>query len=1054
MEKKQSFHEIAFYSLKEIIHPLRIMAIVMTLGIMQLNAIGASIQQQLRITGTITDAGTGQVMPGVNVVVKGTTIGTISDGSGKYSIETTQPNAILVFSFIGYVTQEVPVAGRSVIDVALLNEVTGLQEVVVIGYGTQKKSDLTGSIASIKADKLLVEKPQAIQDILRGNIAGLEVGFSTSAKGGGSLEIRGENSLKTSSYPLIVLDGVIYPGALEDINPYDIQTIDVLKDASSAAVYGARSANGVILITTTKKGTQTRPTINFNSSIGLATIATKPPIYDPWEFIEWRREMLRSTNRNTAPANTKLYLFDNPNNLPEGVTMDMWLDGKTGDPIDIWLGRLGFGSIELVNYHAGKYVDWEDLVYQTGFRQDHNLSIAGQKEETTYYWSIGYNDNEGFIVGDMFKTIRSRLNLESKVTDWITVGLNSQFASRDESGVPAAWGQSIGCSPWGSFYKDDGVTIRWSPLDEQDRINPLYDMTFTDRKRNYTTFNNNLYGTIKLPLGITYQIVFAPLFEFYENLNHYSAQHYLWGAYGGQATREQSKIYSWQIDNLLKWNKTINVHQIDVTLLANAEKYQRWQNYMSAQGFSPSDVLGYHNISVGKSATYVLTSDDQYSTGDALMARLFYSLMSRYMLTLSIRRDGYSAFGLKNPYGVFPAMAVAWVFTDESFLNNDFFYGKLRLSWGQNGNREIGRYDALSDMGIGKQPYVTLGGVAYENNQLYVNRMSNPNLKWEKTQSINIGLDFSFKKGLVDGSIEVYDMHTKDLLVDRKLPDITGFTSVASNLGEIQNKGFELNLNARIIAKENLLWRSNLTFSLNRNKVLHLYGDMVDVTDESGNVIGQREADDITNRWFIGQALDRVWDPEVAGIWQIGQEAEAQRYAQYPGDFHIIDVDDDGKITQLDNVFQGYTEPRFRWNMRHEFNILKAIDFSFNMYSYWGHVGNYSTPAKHNPKPEKGNEYNYPFWTPENPINDYARIRTYSTGEFNVWREKSFIRLDRVSLSYTVPSALCTKMHIKDLKFYGNIQNAALWSPHWDFWDPEYSGPNPRYFTLGINLTL
>jgi len=294
-------------------------------------------------------------------------------------------------------------------------------------------------------------------------------------------------------------------------------------------------------------------------------------------------------------------------------------------------------------------------------------------------------------------------------------------------------------------------------------------------------------------------------------------------------------------------------------------------------------------------------------------------------------------------------------------------FGKLRFSWGENGNREVGRYAALSDMGTGKYPYTKLSGTTYENNRLYVNQMANYNLRWEKTRSINIGLDFGVKEDLITGSIDFYKMRTLDLLVDRVLPNVTGFASVTSNLGEVDNAGFEISLNARIMNKQNFLWRSNFTFYLNRNKIVHLYGDMVDVLDESGNVIGEREGDDITNGWFIGHAIDQIWQPRILGVWQLGEEDAANVYGVFPGDFKIKDVNNDDKITILDNEFQGYRQPRFRWNMRHDFNIYKDFDLSFNLYSYWGHYDEFDEAKNNSNYPDRNNSYIYPYWTPENP---------------------------------------------------------------------------------------
>jgi TonB-dependent starch-binding outer membrane protein SusC len=1018
-----------------------------------------NIQQQ-PVIGTIKDSQTGAAMPGVNIQIKGTTLGTISDATGKFSLNVSDPNAVLIFSFIGYSTIEVPVAGKTIIDLDLESEVAGLDEVVVIGYGTMKKRDLTGSVSSVKTGQTENEKPQAIQDILRGNVAGLEVGLSTSAKGGGSLEIRGDKSLKTSSTPLLVLDGVIYPGALEDINPVDIETIDVLKDASSSAVFGAHAANGVIVITT-KKGKSGKPLINLTSSVGVATLATMPDIYGPDGFITWRQDVLRALNYYNPNTKNKLYIFDNPEKLPDGVTMTMWMDNKTGDPLDIWLARLGLLDMEVTNYKEGKSVDWKKMVFQNGVRQDHNLSISGTKDEISYYWSLGYNNNEGIIVGDQFKTIRSRVKIDAKVTRWMTAGLNTQFSNRDESSIEADWTRAQMNPPYGSIYEDDGVTLRLSPTDNPGSgvRHPLYDKIFQDRRQITKSTISTLYANIKLPLGITYQMNFTPEISTYDYMNHQSAKHQEWAMIGGRSQRQQTSVYSWQIDNLFKWNKVINVvHKIDATFLINAEKYQSWSNWMAIQGFDPTDALGYHYMQAGTSATSSITSNDQYSTGDALMGRLFYSFKDRYMATVSVRRDGYSAFGLENPRGTFPALALGWTFTEEEFLKNNILtYGKLRVSWGANGNREIGRYAALSNMGIGKYAYNTLAGTVYQMNSLYPSNMSNYKLKWERTQTINIGVDFSILAGLLDGSMEFYKERTLDLLIDRSIPSILGYSpsTVASNLGEVDNRGFELNLNARILDRPNFAWRGNLTFSLNRNEIVHLYGDMVDVVDASGNVIGQKEGDDIQNKWFIGHSIDEIWEPRILGVWQIGEETEAARYGQNPGDFKLLDKDNNGKINDIDNEFQGFRRPRFQWNMRHEFKIYKNFDLSLSLYSYWGHKGTFNSAKNRDGNyPDRLNSYIVPYWTPQNPLNDYARIFSSEGGAvFNVWREKSFIRLDNISLSYTLPNNVINSA-ISNLKFLVTIRNIGYYAPKWKFWDPENSAPTPRYFTFGVNLTL
>ena len=419
--------------------------------------------QKFTVKGTVKTQ-TGEPIPGVTVAVKGKSMGTITDANGNYTLDTPGATSVLVFSFVGLKSQEIAVNSKSTINVTLEEESIGLEEVVAVGYGTMKKSDLTGSVSSVKSSQVENEKPQVLQDILRGNIAGLQVGFSTSAKGGGNMELRGDNTLTAGSDPLIVLDGVIYQGGLEDINPNDIEAIDVLKDASSTAVYGARSANGVILVTT-KKGKQGKPVINVNSSIGMAQMATLEDVYSPYEFLDWRTKVMQSLNYYNAATNQKLYKFVDPNKLPSGVTEAQWRDGSAGELTDIWLARIGLLPVEIKNYKAGQNVDWTDMVFKNGFRQDHNLSLSGKKDEITYYFSLGYNNNEGIIVGDGFSTIRSRINLDAKVTDWLTVGVNTQFSNRDESKmnrynsdnslkdptIQADWALRVNNSPWGSI---------------------------------------------------------------------------------------------------------------------------------------------------------------------------------------------------------------------------------------------------------------------------------------------------------------------------------------------------------------------------------------------------------------------------------------------------------------------------------------------------------------------------------------------------------------------------------------------------------------------------
>ncbi|MBW7892026.1 MAG: SusC/RagA family TonB-linked outer membrane protein, partial [Chitinophagaceae bacterium] len=626
---------------------------------------GTAVAQQITVQGNVTSAENQNGIPGVSVTVSGTTNGTTTDDDGKFTLQNVPGNGRLVFSSIGFKTQTISVNNQTTINVTLQTETSSLDQIVVIGYGTTKKKDLTGAIASVKVEQLENEHPASVQDVLRGNVPGLNVGFSATAKGDAGLQIRGKNTLNAGSSPLIVVDGVIYYGALADINPNDIETIDVLKDASSAAVYGSKAASGVIQITT-KKGKTGKPTINVNSSIGTATMSVNNRVYNAEEFLyTWRRNVKYSTNINAKP-----YQFDDPRQLPSNISVADWIAydnaNPNADPVVVWLQRLNLQPVEIENYKKGQSIDWYDMMFHNGLRQDYNISLSGRKEGVNYYWSLGYMNNEGVVKGDQYGVARSRLNIDAKVTNFLNVGMNTQFSIRDESSIPVDWGLITANSPWGSFYNDDSTLLRFRPNDEvSGGNNPFGVPTYSNRLRKYYELNASLFAKLSLPFGIKFQTNFTPRFEWYNFFNGQSVLWQDWANIGGRATRENRNIYQWQIDNLLTWNKDIGRdHHIDITLLQNAEKFQVWRNKVVATGFQPNDALSYHNLAAATGVVVTNAGDysdesgtlgDEVSSGDALMSRLFYSFKQRYMLTLTVRRDGYSAFGQMNPRATFPS---------------------------------------------------------------------------------------------------------------------------------------------------------------------------------------------------------------------------------------------------------------------------------------------------------------------------------------------------------------------------------------------------------------
>lgn len=934
------------------------------------------------------------------------------------------------------------------INVELEEDVAQLEEVVVVGYGTMRKKDLTGAITRISTENE-TQSVTSVVEMLRGKVAGFSTGFGTSAKGGGSMMIRGQKSIKASNQPLIVLDGIIFNGSLEDINPNDIETIDILKDGSSAAVYGARAASGVVVIST-KQGKEGRPVINFGMKLGMQNLTRDQRPFNGQEYMLMRRdEKIRSN------PNRPLGYYHSPNNLPEGVDLSTWMayTGAVGDasPTEIWLNRLALSTTEIDNYLAGRETDWYDASFQNAFRQDYNVSISGKNDRISYYWSLGNINNEGIVVGDQYKAIRSRLNMNVNVTDWLLVGLQAHYATRNESVDAVNWEEAIQASPWGSKYEEDG-TLKFYPNDDVMCVNPFASHEQRDRFNVAQTFNATLNAKVTLPWGFTYEMN-------YSDYNKWEKNHYFDPAtsisgekYKGHAVRRNNSAHSWMLDNILRWSHTFNkMHKFDLTFLFNLEQNETWSDKAENSNLTPSDVLGWHAVANGINP--VVDSSDAIDTGNAMMTRLNYNLKDRYLFTASFRRDGYSAFGANNPYANFPAFAFGWRMSEENFIKSFSWIDnlKLRFSWGINGNRSIGRYAALANLDSDK--YLHDGKPV---NGIFATRLPNKDLKWEKTEAYNVGLDFAVFGNRLSGTLEGYYMSTKDLLLDRSLPNIIGFSNITSNLGEVRNKGFELSLNSVNIDHKNFKWSSSFIASLNRNEIAHLYGEMTDVQDKDGNVIGQREEDDIQNGWYIGHALDEIYDYKILGVWQENEREEAAKYGKEPGDFKVWDVNGDGEyLPEDDKVFQGYKRPRFSFGIGNTMEFLKCIDFSFFIRSELGHKSSnshYSHPTDY--YYDRINAYKYDYWTPENPTNEFARLGSNTKSpSFHVYKNRSYVRLQEVSLAYRMPNRITSKLGVSNVRLYMHISNPLLIT-NWDFWDPESLSPAPRTFTFGINFSL
>jgi TonB-linked SusC/RagA family outer membrane protein len=1028
---------------------------------------------QTNVKGTVSD-GKSAPIPGATIKVKETGKAVATDVNGNYTISAAG-NSTLIISSIGYTTIEQKVNNRTTINVQLTDDSRQLSDVVVIGYGTRAVKDVTGAISSIKAEKFENENPVSITDLIKGNVPGISVGMNTSARGGGvgDLLVRGKASLTGNTNPLVVLDGVIYNGAISDINPNDIERIDIIKDASALAVYGSVSAAGAVAVTT-KKGKLGAPQIAFNVNYGITQLEKNQKFYQGEDFLNWRSDAARATN-TTNPY----YFYSNPNALPAGVTLAQFLGTSTGDPTTVWLQRIGLQNNEINNYKAGNVTDWSKLVWRNGKRQDYTGSLSGRTENVSYYMSGNFTRNQNEIVGDQYTNYRFRVNLEGKASKFLTFGMNTQFSSRDEGGNAADWKQIINSSPYGDVYNLNG-SGQLTRIDTDDsglnQRNPLLAYTYDSKVAIQNILFANLYAKVALPFGIQYSLNYSPQIESYRNFSFKPlADPDENAATGGEGSRSMEDRYRYNIDNLLTWNKTFGIHNFDVTFLLNREKYQSWYTTSSNSNFTPSDALGYHQIGAG--LLPVTSSDDRVSNGSAIMGRLNYTLLGRYILTGSFRRDGYSPFGLKNPYHSYPAGAVAWIASDEPFVKaanlNWLNFAKLRFSYGANGNRPAqGTINPLIQLGlIGTAKYPTVvGGTLTNNTAIYASTLQNEDLTWEKTTGTNFGLDFAVLNNRIAGSIDVYNRSTTSLLVGRSIPNIEGFnsdwllgvtgrnnSSPLSNLGEVNNRGFEVTINSKNFMSRNFNWSSTATFTVNRNKIVHLYGP---VTDAAGNVT---EVDDKGNGWFIGRDIGTVWDYKVLGVWQANETADAALYTGAgikPGDFKLQDVNGDHLYTDADKQFLGSTSPRFQWSLRNDFNFLKSFDFSFLLVSNMGQLATFNE-AKNSPGSVgflRQSSYVLPYWTTDNPQTEYARLSSGSNGtSFNVWRSASFVRINTVSLGYAFDPKLVQKIGVKTAKIFASANNAYVFT-NYPFWDPQNTGsnagPTPRIISVGLSATF
>lgn len=994
-----------------------------------------SAYSQNPVSGQVTDAGK-QPLPGVSIVVKGTATGTITDSEGSFSLKDVDRNAVLIFSFVGMKTQEIAVNGRSRIEVTLAEETIGLEEVVAIGYGTMKKSDLTGSVARVNVDEMTTIPNITLSQALSGATAGVSIDVSDDGGLAGSepaLSIRGKTSLSANDDPLVVLDGIIYNGSISDINIQDIEHIDILKDASAAAVYGARSANGVIIITT-RKGQPGKPVISFNMHYGFQDMTNSP-----MKVMNAEQYAIRMVDYYYQQDLYSWYATNPTSSEGKPVRPDV----TNRETVASFLRT----QEEKDNYLAGNEVDWVDAITRIAPLQHYNLSFSGSTDRSNYFVSGSYTKEEGILENDQFERATVRSNLESRITDWFTLGLNMAYSFRDYSGVNADLNDARHASPLATNDIGDPNFATWL-TGETYMPNPLGDTYDTNED-----IRNNLFlvtsARITFPFikGLTYDFNYSNTWSNRNNNTFYPVYVNDGSSNNGKAVKEPSEERSWIFNNILTYQRSFGDHQVNTTLLYSREKRHGQSSTLTAEGFD-NPVLGYNNMELGTISSVASTAWEEMNT--SWMARLNYQYLGRYMITGTVRRDGFSGFGANSQYATLPSVSLGWVVSEESFMENaGWLYLKLRGSYGVNGNQGIGRYSSFSSMTNEAYVYGSATSIS-----VYPGTLGNKDLSWEKTTSVNLVADFGLFRRVISGTLDLYKAKTTDVLVERALPSASGYGEIWENIGEISNKGIELELASTNFDRKNFKWNSALTFSLNRDKIKKLYGGETD-RDEG-------------NSWFVGESISAIYDYQFAGgVW-----TEEELYngtilnGWYPGQYRYVDQNKDRSITpEADRKIIGRQAPNYRFSIS---NTLSYKNFTlfFLINSIQGGNGFYMMNNYDvvNVSSRSDDVYRInqsavrQYWTPDNGVTNATGIYNSPAVTSGIYEDRSFVRLQDISLSYKFsPAFLKARFRgISDLQLYISGKNLYAWTD-WSGWDPETGTSNTplmRNVTVGVKLTF
>ena len=988
--------------------------------------------QDRTVTGRVLSGDDNSTLPGVSVAVKGTSRGTTTDANGTYRLAIPNNQAVLVFSAVGFINQEVTVGNQSTVNLTLTTDSRSLNEVVVIGYGSQKKSQTTGAISSVTPKQITEQPITNIGQAMQGRVAGVDVAQSGSRPGSvPTIRIRGRRSFNAGNDPLYVVDGIPLSAGYEDINPNDVGSMEILKDATATAIYGARGANGVVLVTTKRGNPTGKTTISYDNYAGFTNALDKVHLFSGPEFAEFVREAYRATGN---------YKDANGNPVPTGVA-DAYADSK--------VAVLGGDPNVAAGLAAGRNTDWQSLILKQGVQQNHSLGIQGGNEKTQFYISAGYFQDKGIMPGLDFTRYSLRANIDHQINKALKVGLSSYLMYSLRNGETLnPYNFTLQQNPLGRPYDDNGNLI-FSPTNDALLSNPLAEIVpgaQVEQRKKYRIFNS-IYAEVNILDGLKYRVNFGPDFTINRFGRFIGAQTNARKGGDPQAATAGTFNFNYTLENVVTYNKKIGDHNFGITALQSIQRDNSEFNTISVQGV-PAESQSFYNVGNASLVLGVGSNLSQW-TINSYMGRINYDYKDKYLVTATLRRDGSSRFGENTKYGNFPGIALGWNISNEEFMKGSTWVDllKLRASRGSVGNQGVAPYQTQGQ--LGRTIY------AFGNTPAYGYRpgtIGNPDLRWETSTTTNIGVDFSLWRGRVTGAVELYQTRTTDLLLSDLLPTSIGFNSVTRNIGETQNKGIEASISTvNVNTKGGFKWTSDIVFTKNSEAIISLFNGPID---------------DVGNKRFIGKPLTEFYDYKKAGIWQTSEADAAKSFQSAVGQIKVQDTNGDGKITADDRVFLGSDIPTWSGGITNRFSY-KGFDLNFFIYARVGQTILSGFHRDNNALAGRYEQIKVDYWTPNNPTNEFPRPN--SSQEFPVYNsaiiyfDGSFVKVRNINFGYTFPASIASKLRLQSLRLFTSIQQPFIFSSYrskYNGVDPETSDgtvsngvtPATRVTTFGLNV--